>query len=63
LKTSCPELGTSLFEIALRSYANSDFGSEGTQLEKERRATSELTKSNFKRFTREQYKEKRADEF
>ena len=49
--------------IALRSWANHDFGSNGAQWEKEQRVTSELTKSNFERFACERYKEKRADEF
>ena len=59
------ELGTLLFEIAqslfaLRSWANLDFGSDGTPWDKEQSAMSELTKSNFERSAHEGYKKKRA---
>ena len=46
--------------IALRSWANLHFGSDGAPWDKERSALSELTKSNFERSAHERYKEKRA---
>jgi hypothetical protein len=58
-----PELGTSLFEIALRSWGNLDFESDGAPWDKERSALSELTKSRSERSALERFKEKRAQWF
>ena len=46
--------------IALRSWANLDFGSNGTRWDKERSALSKLTKSRSERSAVERYKDKRA---
>ena len=51
-----PELGTSLFEIALRSWVNLDFGSYGTIEEQ----WANWRNKNSERFAHEQYKDKRA---
>jgi len=49
--------------IALRSWANLDFGSDGAPWDKEWSALSELTKSCSERSALERFKEKRAPSF
>jgi len=53
---------TLLFQIALCSWANLDFRSEGAIKEIDRRAPSELTNSHFERFALERVKEKKVDQ-